>query len=193
MQGLGLLSLQAHYKNLKPPSCNLFDPTSKCVEVSGANAVLLFVALYMVGIGSGGMKAALPSHGADQFDDKDAKEAEQKSSFFNWLLLSLCVGGAISLTFFVWIQDHKGWDWGFAVSTIALFFAIIVFAAGLPQYRIHVANGSSAIIRIAQVYVAAIHNRNLQLPEDSDDLHEVIPDKEAAEDTELLPHTDTFR
>lgn len=152
MQGLGLLSLQAHYKNLKPPACNLFDPTSKCVEVSGANAVLLFVALYMVGIGSGGMKAALPSHGADQFDDKDAEEAEQKSSFFNWLLLALCVGGAISLTFFVWIQDHKGWDWGFAVSTIAVFFAIIVFIAGLPQYRIHAVNGSSALIRIAQVH-----------------------------------------
>lgn len=113
--------------------------------------MLLFVSLYMVGIGSGGLKAALPSHGADQFDDKDPKEAEEKSSFFNWLLLAMCLGGAISLTFFVWIQDHKGWDWGFAVSTISMFLAIIVFAAGLPQYRIHVVNGSSALIKIAQV------------------------------------------
>lgn len=113
--------------------------------------MLLFVALYMVGIGSGGLKAALPAHGADQFDDEDEEEAEEKSSYFNWLLLSMCVGGAISLTFFVWIQDHKGWDWGFAVSTIAMFLAIIVFAVGLPQYRIHVVNGSSALTKIAQV------------------------------------------
>ncbi|KAL1560374.1 protein NRT1/ PTR FAMILY 4.5-like [Salvia divinorum] len=192
--GLGLLSLQAHYKGLKPPACVMFDPTSTCVQVSGANAVLLFVALYMVGIGSGGLKAALPAHGADQFDDEDEKEAEEKSSFFNWLLLSMCVGGAISLTFFVWIQDHKGWDWGFAVSTIAMFLAIIVFAVGLPQYRIHVVNGSSALTKIAQVYVAAIRNRNLQLPKDHDDLYEVRLDKEAADEgAELLPHTDAFR
>ncbi|XP_057764097.1 protein NRT1/ PTR FAMILY 4.5-like [Salvia miltiorrhiza] len=191
--GLGLLALQAHYGGLRPPPCKMFDPTSTCVEVSGGKAVLLFVALYMVGIGSGGLKAALPSHGADQFEDEDEKEAVEKSSFFNWLLLALCVGGAISLTFVVWIQDHKGWDWGFAVSTIALFFAIIVFAVGLPQYRIHVVNGSSALTKIAQVYVAAIRNRNLQLPEDDNDLYEVSLDKEAADIAELLPHTDAFR
>lgn len=146
-----MLALQAHYPNLKPPLCNILDPTSHCVKVGGANAVLFFVALYMVGFGSGGVKAALPSHGGDQFDDKDLKESRQKSSYFNWLLLALCIGGAISFTFVVWIQDHKGWDWGFAVSTVAMLFGIIVFAFGLPQYRIHVVNGSSAISEIIQV------------------------------------------
>ncbi|KAI3456099.1 hypothetical protein Pfo_012762 [Paulownia fortunei] len=151
--GLGLLALQAHYPKLKPPLCKIYDPNSHCIQVGGANATLLFVALYLVAFGSGGVKAALPSHGADQFDDKDPKEARQKSSFFNWLLLALCIGGAISLTFVVWIQDHKGWDWGFAVSTIAMFSAIIIFAVGLPQYRIHVVNGSSALTEIVQVNI----------------------------------------
>lgn len=113
--------------------------------------MLLFAALYMVAFGSGGVKAALPSHMADQFDDRDAKEATKKSSFFNWLLLAMCIGGVISLTLIVWIQDHRGWDWGFTVSTIAIFFAIIVFSFGLPHYRIHVVNGSSALIEFAQV------------------------------------------
>lgn len=153
IQGLGLLALQAHYPKLKPPLCNIYDPSSHCIQVSGANAALLFVALYMVALGSGGVKAALPSHGADQFDEKDPKEAREKSSFFNWLLLALCIGAALSLTFIVWIQDHKGWDRGFVVSTIAMFFAIIVFAAGLPHYRIHVVNGSSALTEIAQVNI----------------------------------------
>ncbi|KAG8365578.1 hypothetical protein BUALT_Bualt18G0120000 [Buddleja alternifolia] len=193
MHGLGLLALQAHFPKLKPPVCKIFDPSSQCIQIGGANAVLLFVALYLVALGSGGVKAALPSHGADQFDDKDPKEAQQKSSFFNWLLLALCLGGAISFTFIVWIQDHKGWDWGFAVSTIAMLLGVIIFAVGLPQYRIHVINGSSALAEILQVYVAAIRNRKLQLPGDSNDLYEINKDREAAIQAELLPHTIAFR
>ncbi|KAK4399287.1 MACPF domain-containing protein CAD1 [Sesamum angolense] len=191
--GLGLLALQAHYRRLKPPLCNIYDPNSKCIQVGGANAALLFVALYLVALGSGGVKSALPSHGADQFDDKDPEETKQKSSFFNWLLLALCVGGAISLTFFVWIQDHKGWDWGFAVSTLAMFFGIVIFAVGLPQYRYHVINGSSALTEILQVYVAAIRNRKLRLPQDSNQLYEINPDSEGANQAEFLSHTSAFR
>ncbi|KAL2475144.1 Protein NRT1/PTR FAMILY 4.6 [Abeliophyllum distichum] len=192
--GLGLLALQAHYPNFKPPLCNIYDPTStNCIQVTGGNAALLFIALYLVALGAGGVKAALPTHGADQFDDKDPKEERQMSSFFNWLLMAVCVGGAISLTLIVWIQDHKGWDLGFAVSTIAMFLGVIVFASGIPQYRYHVIHGSSALTEIVQVYVAVIRNRNLQLPEDSNELYEINKDKEAAIEAEFLPHTNVFR
>ncbi|CAI9783782.1 unnamed protein product [Fraxinus pennsylvanica] len=192
--GLGLLALQAHYPKFKPPLCNIYDPSStNCIQVTGGNAALLFIALYLISIGSGGVKAALPSHGADQFDDKDPKEARQMSSFFNWLLMAVCIGGAISLTFIVWIQDHKGWDLGFTVCAIAMFLGVIVFASGLPQYRFHVIHGSSALTEIVQVYVAAARNRNLQLPEDSNELYEINKDKEAAIEAEFLPHTNVFR
>lgn len=44
-----------------------------------------------------------------------------------------------------------------------------------------------------KVYVAAIRNRRLQLPHDTDELYEVSQDKEAAKETEFLPHTNAFR
>ncbi|XP_051128669.1 protein NRT1/ PTR FAMILY 4.6-like isoform X2 [Andrographis paniculata] len=176
--GFGLLSLHAHYSTVK---------------TSGSSAVHLFAALYLVAFGSAGVKAALPSHGADQFDDKDPKEAEQKSSFFNWLLLAVCVGGVVSLTFVVWIQVNRGWDWGFAVSTFAMIFAVIILAAGLPRYRIHVIDGSSALTEIVQVFVAAIRNRKLQLPVNSKELFEIKEGTVASPDVEFLPHTDDFR
>nr|GMD06601.1 GPN-loop GTPase QQT2 [Ipomoea batatas] len=193
--GLGLLAMQAHYAKLKPPPCNPLDKAEKCEEVGGRNAAILFVALYTVAIGSAGVKAAVPSHGADQFDEKDNKEASQMSSFFNWLLLGVCIGGAVSLTLFVWLIQHKGWDWGFAASTVAMFFGGIFFTLGLPFYRVYVIQGSSAITQIIQVFVAAIHNRKLQLPEDSSELYEISnKDKEAAAiDAEFLPHTDKYR
>lgn len=75
--------MQAHYSNLRPPQCNVFDATSVCEEVSGVNAVYLYAGLYLVAIGSGGLKAGLPAHGADQFDEKNPKEAMQMSSYFN--------------------------------------------------------------------------------------------------------------
>lgn len=93
----------------------------------------------------------MPSHGADQFDENDKKETLQMSSFFNWLLLAVCIGGSISTTFIVWIQENKGWDWGFFVSTMAMFLGGIIFCLGLPWYRIFVIKGSSAITEIFQV------------------------------------------
>ncbi|KAK9064304.1 hypothetical protein SSX86_015684 [Deinandra increscens subsp. villosa] len=191
--GLSLLTIQAHYPKLKPPVCNIFLPTSNCETLSGKNAVLLFFAIYSLAIGNAGVKAALPSHGADQFDEKDPKEATQMSSFFNWLLLALAVGGSFSLTFFVWVQDNKGFDYGFGLSLIAMFLGAIICLVGLPWYRIYVVLGSSAIIQIIQVYVVAIKNRKLQLPEDPSELHEISMNKEAALHHEFLPHRDVYR
>ncbi|XP_050370551.1 protein NRT1/ PTR FAMILY 4.6-like [Argentina anserina] len=190
--GLALLTVQAHYPKLQPPVCNVFDPTSTCEKVSGGNAALLFIALYILAAGSAGVKAALPSHGADQFEEKDPKEAKKMSSFFNLLLLAVCLGGVVSLTLIVWIQDNRGWDWGFGISTIAMFLGVVVFFSGLPMYRIQPIRGTSAIIEIIQVYVAAIRNRNLTLPSDPSDLYEIDADKEASIEEEFLPHRPIF-
>ncbi|KAK8629306.1 hypothetical protein V6N13_078151 [Hibiscus sabdariffa] len=191
--GLILLTVQAHYSSLRPPPCNVFDPTSHCEKLKSSHAVFLYVALYLVAAGMGGIKAGVPSHGADQFDENDPREAKQMSSFFNGLLFVLCVGGAVSLTLFVWLDDHKGWYVGFGSSSIAMFLALVVAVLGWPLYRIHVVQGTSAIVEIIQVFVAAIRNRNLQLPENPLELYEIDKDKEASWEDELLPHRDIYR
>lgn len=115
--------------------------------------MLLFIAIYVLAVGNGGVKAAVPSHGADQFEKNDLKETTQMSTFFNWLLLGLVLGGAISLTFFVWVQDNKGFDKGFGLSFISMFLGAIIIIVGLPWYRIYVVHGSSAITEIIQVHL----------------------------------------
>lgn len=154
VQGLALLTVQAHYPSLLPPVCNVFKPP--CEKVGGGNAALLFIALYILAAGGAGVKATLPSHGADQFDETDPKETREMSSFFNLLLLALCLGGVISLTLIVWIQDNRGWDWGFGFSTIAMFLGVIVFFSGLPMYRIQAVRGTSALLEIIQVSICYI-------------------------------------
>lgn len=145
------MTIQAHYPSLRPPVCNIFDPTSHCEKIGGGKAAILFIGLYLLAAGAAGTKATLPTHGADQFDEKEPKEARHMSTFFNFLLLAICIGGIASLSLIVWIQDNKGWDWGFGISTIAMFLAIIIITAGLPLYRIHISQGTSAIIEIIQV------------------------------------------
>ncbi|CAI8590945.1 unnamed protein product [Vicia faba] len=191
--GLALLTAQAHYPSLQPHICNINDATAHCKTPSRGQEALLFLGLYLLAFGSAGTKAALPSHGADQFDETDPKEAKQMSTFFNTLLLAVCLGGSVSLTFIVWIQINKGWDWGFGIGTIAIFIGTIIFASGLPLYRIQVPKGTSGLIEIIQVYVAAIRNRNLPLPEDPTELYEIEQDKEADVEIEFLPHRDIFR
>ncbi|XP_029126001.1 protein NRT1/ PTR FAMILY 4.5 [Cajanus cajan] len=191
--GLALLTIQARMGSLKPAICNLYEKDAHCEKLSGNQEAFLYIGLYLLAFGSSGLKASLPSHGADQFDERDPKEAMQMSTFFNALFLALCIGGAISLTFNVYIQDNNGWDWGFGISTVSIVLGTIIFAFGLPLYRIHLAHTSNPIMEIIHVYVAAIRNRNLPLPADPIELYEIKQDKEAAVEIEYLPHRDIFR
>ncbi|KAF7151074.1 hypothetical protein RHSIM_Rhsim02G0182600 [Rhododendron simsii] len=159
------------------------------VKVGGGDAALLFGGLYLVAAGSAGIKASLPSHGADQFEEKDPKEAKQMSSFFNWFLLSGNIGTVISLTLVVWIQDNKGWDLRFGISSISMVVGAFFFTSGLPRYRIQVIQKSNAFVEVIQVYVAAFRNQNLRLPEDPEDLYEIDGDEPVME-IEFLPHRD---
>lgn len=106
--------------SLTPPICNVYVKDAHCAKLSGKQEAFFFISLYLLAFGSAGLKASLPSHGADQFDERDPKEAIQMSSFFNGLLLAVCIGGAVTLTSNVYIQDCYGWDWGFGISTGAL-------------------------------------------------------------------------
>ncbi|KAK6115895.1 hypothetical protein DH2020_008164 [Rehmannia glutinosa] len=151
---------------------------------------MLFTSLYLVALGSGAIKAALPSLGADQFDQNDSNEASSLSSYFNWYFFSVNIGAILGLTFVVWINTNTGWDWAFGVCAIAVVMALLVLSVGRSSYRHNVPKGSP-LTRILQVFVAAIRNRNLPLPDRAEELHEVH-DKEA-EQTEILQRTDQFR
>lgn len=98
-------------------------------------------------IGVGGIKAALPAHGADQLDQSDRRAI---SAFFNWFFFSLCTGGLITSTVMVWVEENLGWNWSFTISITALAVALLVFVSGFPIYRYKLPGGS-AFTRIYKV------------------------------------------
>ncbi|CAN1775595.1 Protein NRT1/ PTR FAMILY 4.3 [Linum perenne] len=163
--GFALLTIQAHFDQLRPTPCN------KCDSATSGQSAILYTGLYLVAFGSGGIRAALVALGADQFDPKDPKEAPKISNFFNWFFFSTTVGAIVGVTLIVWIGENKGWDLGFGVSTLAVFLSVILFSIGKPFYRIIPPTGSP-FIRIAQVFTAAMRNRHIQTPKFEDQLHE---------------------
>jgi dipeptide/tripeptide permease len=48
------------------------------------NAGFFFPAIYLVALGTGGIKPNVSTMGADQFDDRYSKDRKEKESFFNW-------------------------------------------------------------------------------------------------------------
>ena len=71
-------------------------------------SAVCFLALYLIALGTGGIKPCVSSYGADQFDDTDPAEKEHKSSFFNWFYFSINIGALIASSLLVWIQDNVG-------------------------------------------------------------------------------------
>lgn len=124
-----------------------------CEEVHGDKAAMLFLGLYLVALGVGCIKGSLPSHGAEQFDESTPQGRKQRSTFFNYFVFCLSFGALIAVTLVVWIEDNKGWEWGFGISTLSILLSIPVFLAGSALYRNKIPSGSplTTIAKVSKI------------------------------------------
>ncbi|CAN4122744.1 unnamed protein product [Withania somnifera] len=191
--GYALLTVQAHFRQLRPFPCKdvPLSQMNQCESAKKAQLAILYGGLYLVAIGTSGIKAAAPPLGADQYGEEDPKEAAKLSSYFNWLMFFLTTGALFGVTFVVWISENQGWDWSFALCSIVVGLGILFLTLGKSLYRTNVTKGSP-LTRIMQVFVVALRNRNLPLSENEHELHE-IQDKKAKYDTEILRRTEQFK
>ncbi|KAI9156482.1 hypothetical protein LWI28_007409 [Acer negundo] len=182
IMGLVLLTIQAHEKNLHPKK-------ESCVE--GGIAMMFYTSLSLLALGSGGVRGSLAPLGADQFDQKNPKEAKALASFFNYMLLSITLGAVIGVTGIVYVSTVKSWFWGFFISTVTASLGFVVLAIGKPFYRIQPLS-QSPLIRIAQVIAVAFKNRKISMPENPEELYK-INEKDRVSTEEKISHTNQFR
>ncbi|XP_042503155.1 protein NRT1/ PTR FAMILY 8.3-like isoform X2 [Macadamia integrifolia] len=186
--GMGTLTLSASVPAFRPPPC----VDSVCPAASPAQYAIFFCGLYLIALGTGGIKPCVSSFGADQFDDTDPRERVKKGSFFNWFYFSINIGALISSSFIVWIQDNAGWGLGFGIPTLFMGLAILSFFSGTTLYRFQ-KPGGSPLTRMCQVVVASIRKWNLEPPQDSSLLYE-LPDKTSAiKGSRKLEHSDELK
>lgn len=182
--GMCMLTLSATIPVLKPAEC----VGSLCPPATGAQYAVFFFGLYLIALGTGGIKPCVSSFGADQFDDTDSKERVKKGSFFNWFYFSINIGALISSSLLVYIQDNAGWGLGFGIPALFMGIAIASFFSGTPLYRFQ-KPGGSPINRMCQVLVASFHKYNLVVPEDSSLLYETQDKHSAIEGSRKLGHS----
>ena len=111
---------------------------------------MFYFSLYLLALGSGGVRGSLPPLGADQFDRRDPKEAKALATFFNWYLLSVTIGASVGVTAIVYYSTTISWYKGFLVSTVAAFLGFVILVLGKPYYRLR-AGRESPLLRIFQV------------------------------------------
>ncbi|KAJ7950176.1 protein NRT1/ PTR FAMILY 8.1-like [Quillaja saponaria] len=184
--GMALLTLSATLPGLKP-SCD----NSGC-HPSASGTTFTFIALYLIALGTGGIKPCVSSFGADQFDENDEKERIMKSSFFNWFYFSINIGALIASSVLVWIQMNVGWGWGFGIPAVAMAIAIVFFFSGSRLYRLQ-KPGGSPLTRICQVIVAAFRKLNVDVPADKSLLYETADEESNIKGSRKLDHTNKLK
>ncbi|XP_022956845.1 protein NRT1/ PTR FAMILY 4.6-like [Cucurbita moschata] len=192
--GLAVLLIQAKIPSLMPPPCYRHaNHGTMCQEASGGKEAMLFAGLYLVALGVGGIKGSLPSHGAEQFDDSTPHGRKRRSSFFNYFVFCLSCGGLIAVTLVVWVEDNKGWEWGFGIAMLSIVLSMIVFFAGSPLYRNKIPNGSP-FTTISKVLVAAMFGccigMNSRNSISSMEMSPALDDKEAIQNEKERHSTD---
>lgn len=184
--GMVLLTMSASVQGLNP-KCD-----KEGCHPTGSQTAFTFLALYLIALGTGGIKPCVSSFGADQFDETDDKERKTKSSFFNYFYFSINVGALIASSVLVWVQMNVGWGWGFGIPAVAMGCAVVFFFLGTRLYRFQ-KPGGSPLTRIIQVIVASIRKRRVEVPANESLLYETADEESNIVGSRKLEHTDKFR
>ncbi|KAH9322544.1 hypothetical protein KI387_017183, partial [Taxus chinensis] len=174
--GTGVLTISTIVPQLSPPHC---IHNKDCKAADGVQLFVLYVSLYLIALGTGGLKSSVSGFGTDQFDESDEKERHQMDYFFNRFFFCISLGSLLAVTVLVYIQDNVGRSWGYGICASCMLAAISLFLGGTRMYRFKKSTGGSPLTQIAQVFVAAWRNRKLKLPADGshlyDDVHQTSP------------------
>jgi peptide/histidine transporter 3/4 len=153
---------------------------------------VVYLALYLAALGSGGTKPCTLAFGADQFNSGDRMELEKKGSFFNWYYFLIHLGSLLSGTVLVWLQGNVGWGISFAIPTVLMILGLAVLIGGSRVYRFRKLT-VSPFTSLSQVIVAAVRKRNVPLPDDISHLYEPTSPSSEAQSSQKIQHTYQFR
>ncbi|KAJ3680032.1 hypothetical protein LUZ60_016310 [Juncus effusus] len=156
---------------------------------------IFFLGLYLVSIGTGGIKSVITPFGADQYSNLDCPDQTTKrQSFFVVLFVLSNLAILIDGTVVVWIQENIAWYIGFGIGSSCIVIATLGFWIGAPIYTVQAPSGSP-LKNVVRVFISAFKKRNLEMPQDSELLYEELEkeDDDVGIDNEWqdkLAHTD---
>ncbi|XP_047079049.1 protein NRT1/ PTR FAMILY 2.6-like [Lolium rigidum] len=126
--------------------------TAACKHGTPGQLIVLYAAVLLLAIGTGGTRFNVATMGADQFSS-----SRDQDTFFNWYFVFLYTSFLIGDTAIVYLQDEVSWALGFGVCLAATGVSLALLLAGAGYYRKPAPKGSP-YAELARVVVAAVRN-----------------------------------
>ncbi|GFP85015.1 protein nrt1/ ptr family 3.1 [Phtheirospermum japonicum] len=168
LMGMTAITISSILPQLRPPPC---PSQTNCQEASNSQLWVLYAALLLTSLGTGGLRPCVVTFAADQFDMIKQKTDSKSWNFFNWYYFCMGMASLLALTVVVYIQDNVSWAWGLGIPTIAMGLSVVAFILGSSLYK-KIKPGGSPYVRVAQVIVAAFKKRKVDVPSDAGTLYE---------------------
>ncbi|MCE0481043.1 hypothetical protein HAX54_038423 [Datura stramonium] len=186
LTGMIILWLTAMIPQLKSSPCSQFQHV--CNGTTAVQLAVLFSSFGFISLGAGFIRPCSIIFGADQLENKENPENQRLiDSYFNWYYASIGMSTILAVTVVIYIQDHYGWQVGFGIPVILMFFSVSMFLIG-SHFYIKVKAKESLFIGLLQAVVAAFRKRNTSLPlTDCDDCYH------RSHESELLAPSNDFR
>ncbi|CAH1415657.1 unnamed protein product [Lactuca virosa] len=193
--GVTILTISTAIPSLQPPKCS--KTGGSCIPATDLQLAVLYLALYLTALGTGGLKSSVSGFGSDQFDETDKEEKAQMTTFFNWFFFFISIGSLAAVTVLVYIQDNLGRRWGYGIVACSIGLGLVIFLSGTRRYRFKKLVGSP-LTQIASVFIGAWRKRHLELPSDPSLLFNVddVTQGVGVDGKNLkqkLPHSKQFR
>ncbi|XP_017254418.1 protein NRT1/ PTR FAMILY 6.4-like [Daucus carota subsp. sativus] len=168
--GVALLTVSTSIASLKPPPCD-DSRRNTCIKANGSQLAMLYLALYTIALGGGGIKSNVSGFGSDQFDASNPKEHKAMVYFFNRFYFCISLGSLFAVTILVYIQDNVGRGWGYGISAGTMIVAVAVLLGGTKLYRFRKPQGSP-LTTIWRVVYLAWKKRSIPFPSQNSFLNE---------------------
>lgn len=103
----------------------------------------LVIGLWLISIGSGGIKPCVSAHVGDQFGSSNK---HLLSKVYQWFYFSINAGSFVSTLLTPWLLQHYGPHWAFGIPGVLMALATILFWMGRNVF-IHIPPGGSSFLK----------------------------------------------
>ncbi|KAM7279645.1 hypothetical protein ACFE04_006779 [Oxalis oulophora] len=188
--GMIVLALTAAINKLHPQRC-LEKMGKNCEGPSAWQLAFLFSSFGFLVVGAGGIRPCNLAFGVDQFDPKTESGQRGINSFFNWYYFTFTFAVMVSVTGIVYIQANMSWAIGLGIPACLMLMSCVLFFWGSKMY-VKVKPEGSPLTSVAQVLVAAIRKRRLELTWGNDNTPKLFNYMHPDSINSKLPYTSQF-
>ncbi|XP_078179510.1 protein NRT1/ PTR FAMILY 2.7-like [Carex rostrata] len=153
---LVLFTITAALKSLRPTPCDV-PGTDTCQAASKGQLTVLYSAVALLAIATGGTRFNQATMGASQFD-----RVKDQAVYFNWFFIFLYIALIVGATAIVYIQDSISWVLGFGLCLGASAVSLVVLLLGTKYYRRPAPEGSP-FTGLFRVVVATVRKWKVKL------------------------------